>query len=74
MFAASCRRLHASNLSGWFIFLPLAFLLLAILFFTQETLMLFLICLAISIFLNIYLYSRKNTPGSNRFGDLPEDI
>ncbi|MBQ7609287.1 MAG: DUF805 domain-containing protein [Desulfovibrionaceae bacterium] len=71
MIFVSCRRLHDSNLSGWFQLLPLAIALLPLLLFSELSTEFLAIFFVVAFSLSIYLYCRKGTPGPNRFGDNP---
>lgn len=73
MIGASIRRLHDSNLSGWFILLNFFGFIIPLYLFTISVNLLILSCILL-VSINIYLYCRKSTPGRNKYGDVPEDI
>lgn len=66
------RRLHDSNLSGWFQLLPLGVMGFSFLFLFGMKPTAWGICFLAGAAIGVYLYSRKGTPEPNRFGEVPE--
>ena len=73
--SVATRRLHDSDLSGWFQLLPLCLFVCNAVYiiFNGEYFLSGIICLG-AVGLGIYLYTRRSTQGPNRFGDIPDDV
>lgn len=72
--SAATRRLHDSNLSGWFQLLPIGILCFSFILFSNKAFISGAVCLIACTVVSIYLYCRKGTSGANRFGESVNDI